>query len=327
LYENSDYYIMKDNEKVLIIGAGGQIGVELTENLSKLFGNKNVIPSDLKDNGIFTQNHFEVLDALDKNAVFSVVKKHGVTQIYHLAALLSATGEQNPMFAWKLNMESLFHVLDLAKEKHITRIYWPSSIAVFGPTTPRENTPQYTVMEPSTIYGISKQAGERWCEWYFKKHEVDVRSLRYPGLIGWKSAPGGGTTDYAVHIFHEALKKGTYECFLSENTTLPMMHMEDAIRATIEIMQAPIINIKIRGSYNLAGISFSPKDIADEIKKHIPEFSITYRPDFRQAIAESWPKSIDDSQAKQHWGWREKYDLPKLVNNMLVNLREHKLVK
>ncbi|MBL7912576.1 MAG: NAD-dependent epimerase/dehydratase family protein [Bacteroidia bacterium] len=312
------------NEKVLIIGAGGQIGVELTAELSKIYGHKNVVPSDLKAPLAASENPFEVLDALDGKALFEIVKKHGITHVYHLAAMLSATGEQNPMFAWKLNMESLFHVLDLGKEKHIKQIYWPSSIAVFGPTTPRENTPQYTVMEPSTIYGISKQAGERWCEWYFKKHGVDTRSIRYPGLIGWKSAPGGGTTDYAVHIFHEALKKGSYESFLSEHTALPMMHMEDAIRATIEIMHAPSENIKIRGAYNLSGISFSPKDIAAEIKKHIPDFTITYKPDFRQAIADSWPKSINDEEARKDWGWKEHYDLPKLVENMLVNLKSLK---
>lgn len=309
-------------ERILIIGAGGQIGIELAAELSKIYGHTNVISSDLKAPAVAVENPFEILDALDAKSLFEIVKKHQVTQIYHLAALLSATGEQNPMFAWKLNMESLFHVLDLAKEKHIRQIYWPSSIAVFGPTTPSENTPQYTVMEPSTIYGISKQAGERWCEWYFKKFGVDVRSLRYPGLIGWKSAPGGGTTDYAVHIFHEALKTKTYESFLSENTALPMMHMEDAIRATIEIMQAPSEKIKIRGSYNLAGISFSPKEIAAEIKKHIPDFTITYKPDFRQAIADSWPKSINDQDAKKDWGWQEKYDLPKLVENMLTNLKK-----
>lgn len=309
-------------EKILIIGAGGQIGVELTENLSKIYGNDNVIPSDLKASPALSNNPFEVLDALDRNSLFEIVKKHKVTQVYHLAALLSATGEQNPMFAWKLNMESLFHVLDLGKEKHIHRIYWPSSIAVFGPTTPQVNTPQYTVMEPSTIYGISKQAGERWCEWYFKKFGVDVRSIRYPGLIGWKSAPGGGTTDYAVHIFYDALKKASYECFLSENTTLPMMCMEDAIRATIELMHAPSDKIKIRGSYNLAGLSFSPKEIAAEIKKHIPNFEISYKPDFRQQIADSWPKSIDDSEARQHWNWKENYNLEKLVSAMLNNLKD-----
>lgn len=311
-----------NNEKVLIIGAGGQIGVELTAELSKIYGHKNVIPSDLKEPAVATENPFEKLDALDGKALFEIVKKHGITHVYHLAAMLSATGEQNPMFAWKLNMESLFHVLDLGKEKHIKKIYWPSSIAVFGPTTPQENTPQYTVMEPSTIYGISKQAGERWCEWYFKKHGVDTRSIRYPGLIGWKSAPGGGTTDYAVHIFHEALKTSTYESFLSENTALPMMHMEDAIRATLEIMHAPAENIKIRGAYNLAGISFSPKQIAEEIKKHIPDFTISYKPDFRQAIADSWPKSINDAEAQKDWGWNIHYDLPKLVENMLVNLKK-----
>lgn len=313
--------MQSSHENILIIGAGGQIGVELTENLSAIYGHQHVIPSDLKPSALFNNNTFETLDALDKNAVFEVVKKHGITQIYHLAALLSATGEQNPMFAWKLNMESLFHVLDLAKEKHIKQLYWPSSIAVFGPTTPAHQTPQFTIMEPSTIYGISKQAGERWCEWYHKKFDVDVRSLRYPGLIGWKSAPGGGTTDYAVHIFHEALKKGTYECFLSEETVLPMMHMEDAIRATIELMQAPSEKIKIRSSYNLSGISFSPKQIAVEIVKHIPDFKITYNPDFRQAIADSWPKSIDDSFARKEWGWQEKYQLSGLVENMLENLR------
>lgn len=314
--------MVTDIQKILIIGAGGQIGIELTAKLSEMYGSSNVVASDLKGASAFPNNPFETLDALDKKSLFEIVKKHGITHVYHLAAMLSATGEQNPMFAWKLNMESLFNVLELAKEKHIERIYWPSSIAVFGPTTPQVGTPQYTVMEPSTIYGISKQAGERWCEWYFKKHNVDVRSLRYPGLIGWKSAPGGGTTDYAVHIFHEAIKNGKYESFLSENTALPMMHMEDAIRATIEIMHAPAENIKIRSSYNLSGISFSPKEIAKEIQKHIPDFTISYKPDFRQAIADSWPKSIVDKEARADWGWKETYDLPKLVENMLQNLKQ-----
>lgn len=310
------------NERILIIGAGGQIGIELTENLSKLYGSENVIAADLKPISALNQNPFETLDVLDKEALYSIIKKHKVTQVYLLAALLSATGEQNPSFAWKLNMEGLFHVLDLAKEKHINKVYWPSSIAVFGPTTPRINTPQHTVMEPSTVYGISKQAGEGWCNWYHKKHGVDIRSLRYPGLIGWKSAPGGGTTDYAVHIFHEALKNKKYECFLSENTALPMMHMEDAIRATIELMHAPAENVKLRTSYNLSGLSFTPKEIALEIKKHIPEFSITYKPDFRQAIADSWPASINDSEAREHWGWKEYYNLERLCENMLSNLKK-----
>lgn len=307
-------------DKILIIGAGGQIGIELAQELSVLYGSSNVVAADVKPIPALSNNPFEKLDVLDKDALLNVVKKHGISHIYLLAALLSATGEQNPMFAWKLNMEGLFNVLDLAKEKHITKVYWPSSIAVFGPTTPRIDTPQYTIMEPSTVYGISKQAGERWCEWYHHKFGVDVRSLRYPGLIGWKSAPGGGTTDYAVHIFHEALKNKKYECFLAENTALPMMHMEDAIRATIEIMHAPSDNVKIRSSYNLSGISFTPKQIADEIKTHIPEFTISYKPDFRQEIANSWPQSIDDSYARQDWGWKEKYTLTTLVDNMLKNL-------
>jgi nucleoside-diphosphate-sugar epimerase len=307
-------------DKILIIGSGGQIGIELAQELSLLYSAENVVVADLKPIIALPNNPFEQLDVLNKDALFAIVKKHNIKQIYLLAALLSATGEQNPMFAWKLNMEGLFNVLDLAKEKHITKVYWPSSIAVFGPTTPRINTPQYTVMEPSTVYGISKQAGERWCEWYFRKHNVDVRSLRYPGLIGWKSAPGGGTTDYAVHIFHEAIKNKSYECFLSANTALPMMHMEDAIRATIEIMHSPAENIKIRGSYNLAGISFTPDQIASEIRKHIPDFGISYKPDFRQEIADSWPQSILDDEAKKDWNWSMKYDLSSLVENMLVNL-------
>ena len=309
-------------DKILIIGAGGQIGIELAQELSLLYGSSNVVAADLKPIPALDNNPFEKLDVLDKAALLNVVKKHDIAHVYLLAALLSATGEQNPMFAWKLNMEGLFNVLELAREKHIAKVYWPSSIAVFGPTTPRIDTPQYTVMEPSTVYGISKQAGERWCEWYYHKHGVDVRSLRYPGLIGWKSAPGGGTTDYAVHIFHEALRHKSYECFLSEDTVLPMMHMEDAIRATIEIMHAPADQIKIRGSYNLAGISFTPKQIAAEIQKHIPDFKISYKPDFRQEIANSWPKSIDDSEAQKDWGWKERYNLSGLVDNMLKNLAQ-----
>lgn len=309
-------------EKILIVGAGGQIGIELTENLSKLYGNENVIAADLKPINALQNNPFEKLDILDKNALFEIVKKHGIKQIYLLAALLSATGEQNPSLAWKLNMDGLFHVLDLAKEKHINKVYWPSSIAVFGPTTPRLNTPQHTIMEPATVYGISKLAGEGWCNWYFNKFGVDVRSIRYPGLIGWKSAPGGGTTDYAVHIFHEALKSGKYECFLTENTALPMMHMEDAIRATIELMHAPADSIKIRSSYNLSGLSFTPAQIANEIQKHLPSFSITYKPDFRQAIADSWPASINDAEARDHWGWKEYYNLTKLTENMLSHIKK-----
>ena len=314
---------MSGNEnKTLIIGAGGQIGVELTEKLTSMYGPENVVTADLQESEKLKNTVFEKLDVLDKDALFTIVKKHAISQVYHMAALLSATGERNPMFAWKLNMEGLFHVLDLAKEKHIAKVYWPSSIAVFGPNSPKENTPQFTIMEPSTVYGISKQAGERWCEYYFKKYGVDVRSLRYPGLISWKSAPGGGTTDYAVHIFHEAVSKGKYECFLSENTALPMMYMDDAIQATIDLMHSPSEKIKIRSSYNLSGVSFSPKEIAEEIKKHIPQFTITYKPDFRQEIADGWPKSIDDSRSFDDWGWKHRYDLSAIVAVMLAHLKK-----
>lgn len=311
-------------DKILVIGSSGQIGTELVMELRSLYGAGNVVACDLKASAqeVMESGAFESLDVLDKQKLYEVIKKHNITHVYLLAALLSATAEKNPMFAWKLNMESLFNILELAKEGHIKKIYWPSSIAVFGPTTPRLNTPQYTIVEPSTIYGISKQAGERWCEWYFKKYGVDTRSLRYPGLIGWKSAPGGGTTDYAVHIFHEALKTNSYECFLSENTVLPMMYMPDAIRATIEIMDAPSEKIKIRGAYNLAGTSFSPKEIAIEIEKKLPGFQISYNPDFRQQIADSWPASIDDAQAKEDWGWKPQFDLLGITSDMLHHLKQ-----
>lgn len=307
-------------ETILIMGANGQIGLELAETLRGVYGQNNVISADIKElknpAGIYEQ-----LDVMDKNRMYEVIKKYNVTQVYLLAALLSATAEQKPKSAWNLNMEGLFNVLDAAKEGIIKKVYWPSSIAVFGPTTPRENTPQYTVMEPNTIYGISKQAGERFCEYYHEKYGVDVRSIRYPGLIGYKSAPGGGTTDYAVHIYHEALKNKSYECFLSEHTALPMMYMPDAIRATIELMDAPAEKVKIRSSYNLGGISFDPAQIATEIKKHIPEFTISYKPDFRQAIADSWPKSIEDTRAREDWGWNPKYDLASMTQDMLDNLK------
>lgn len=307
-------------ERILIIGSNGQIGLELAESLRVNYGSENVICSDVRkmENQI---EPFEILDILDQKRLLEVVQKYKITQVYLLAALLSATAEKNPKFAWDLNMNGLFHVLDLAKEGIIKKIYWPSSIAVFGPTTPRLLTPQYTVMEPNTIYGISKQAGERYCEYYHQKYGVDVRSIRYPGLIGWKSAPGGGTTDYAVHIYHEALKNKTYECFLSAETALPMMYMPDAIRATIELMEAPAEKVKIRSSYNVAGISFNPEQIAASIRKHIPEFTITYKPDFRQAIADSWPQSINDERATQDWGWKLEYDLDAMTQVMLDNLK------
>ena len=317
---------MPTKEKILVIGSSGQIGTELVQNLRSIYGVDGVVASDVKVTDQAKEGPFEVIDVMNAQNLLEIVKRHQITQVYLLAALLSATAEKMPKFGWNLNMQGLFNVLDLAKEKIIQKVYWPSSIAVFGPNTPKTNTPQYTIMEPSTVYGISKQAGERWCEYYFNKYNVDVRSLRYPGLIGWKSAPGGGTTDYAVHIFHEALKTGKYECFLSEKTTLPMMHMEDAIAATIGIMQADAEKVKIRSSYNLSGFSFSPKEIADEIKIHIPTFTISYNPDSRQQIADSWPQSINDDYAKKDWGWAPKYDLKSLTINMLENLKKNSII-
>lgn len=310
-----------NTDRILVIGSSGQIGTELVENLRAIYGSSNVIASDIKPQSL-DEGPFEVLNVLDRQAIADVVKKHKVNQVYLLAALLSATAEQNPKFGWQLNMEGLFNILDLAKEKVISKVYWPSSIAVFGPNTPKTNTPQHCVMEPSTVYGISKQAGERWCEYYFNKYGVDVRSLRYPGLIGYKSAPGGGTTDYAVHIFYEALKNGAYESFLSQDTMLPMMYMPDAIRATIGLMQADAGKVKIRSSYNLAGMSFTPSQIAKEVAKHVPGFTITYKPDYRQQIADSWPGSIDDSAARQDWGWNPEYDLGKMVDDMFAHLKK-----
>lgn len=312
---------MKDT--ILIIGASGQIGTELVITLRKIYGDANVIATDIRPmaNEELSTGPFEVLDIMDQKSLFDIVKKYKVTQVYLLAALLSATAEKNIELGWSLNMRSLSHVLDLAREKHIKKVYWPSSIAVFGPSTPSILTPQRTIMEPNTVYGISKLAGERWCEYYHEKFGVDVRSIRYPGLIGWKSAPGGGTTDYAVNIFHEALKSGQYTSFLSEDTTLPMMHMNDAIRATLEIMEAPAESIKIRSSYNVAGLSFSPKGLASEIQKHIPDFKMSYESDYRQAIADSWPKSIDDSEAKTDWNWKSSFNLQELTSDMLTNIK------
>ncbi len=310
--------------KILIIGACGQIGTELTQKLRQIHGTNNVIASDIRklDTEVVTSGPFEVVNALDYNQIEHLLEKYQIEEVYLMAALLSATAEKNPAFAWDLNMNSLFHVLNLAKAGKIKKVFWPSSIAVFGPTTPKKQTPQYTIAEPSTVYGISKQAGERWCEYYHNIFGVDVRSIRYPGLISWTSPPGGGTTDYAVDIYHKALSDGKYECFLSEGTEMPMMYMDDAIRATVEIMEAPAENIKIRSSYNLSAISFTPKEIADEIKKHIPEFTISYNPDFRQKIADSWPASIDDSSARQDWRWKHNYDLPTMTEVMLENLRK-----
>jgi nucleoside-diphosphate-sugar epimerase len=311
-----------ESDTVLVIGAGGQIGSELVLALEKKYGKQRVIASDLHDtpSGTISSSNYVQLDALDEKKLREVVVQYNVTEIYLLAALLSATAEKNPAFAWKLNMESLFHVLNLGKEGVIKKIFWPSSIAVFGPTTPRENTPQYTVMEPSTVYGISKQAGEQWCAYYYNKFGVDVRSIRYPGLISYTSLPGGGTTDYAVDIFYAALKNSEFNCFLKEDTALPMMYMEDAIRATLELMDAPKDNLSVRTSYNISGVSFTPKELAEAIKTRIPDFGIKYAPDFRQLIADSWPKSIDDSQAAQDWGWKAEFNIKKLVDIMLDNV-------
>ena len=311
-------------ERILIIGSSGQIGTELVMELREMYGNDNVIASDIRPSckDVMESGPFETLDIMDEQLLRDIVKKYKVTQVYLLAALLSATAEQNIELGWKLNMRSHSHVLDLARDGLIKKIFWPSSIAVFGPTTPMENTPQYTVMEPNTVYGITKQSGERWNEYYFNKFGIDVRSIRYPGLIGWRASPGGGTTDYAVDIFHQAIHHAKYESFLSENTGLPMMYMSDAIRATIELMEAPIEQVKIRSSYNLAGVSFTPKQIAAEVSKHIPNFEMTYNPDFRQTIADSWPSSIDDSYAQKDWGWELKYDLEKMTQDMMINLKK-----
>lgn len=311
-------------EKILVIGASGQIGVELTLALRKIYGNNNVIASDLREeNPLLTgTGPYVSMDVMNKEMLHVQVIRQGITQIYLLAAILSATGEKNPALAWHLNMQGLLNVLDIAKEEKLTKVYWPSSIAVFGPTSPKENCPQKTVIEPVTVYGISKYAGEFWCNYYFSKYGVDVRSLRYPGLISYKSAPGGGTTDYAVEIYLDALEDKKYNCFLKEDTYLPMMYMPDAIRATIELMEAPKEKISIRTSYNIASMSFSPKEIAGEIKKHIPEFEISYAPDYRQEIANSWPQSIDDSVARADWGWKHEYDLPLMTKDMLENLEK-----
>ncbi len=309
------------NERILVIGAGGQLGTELTQGLWNLYGKENVIATDIKDpQGILAQGNFEILDVLKQKALFDFVQKHKITQIYHLAAVLSATGEKNPKFAWHLNMDGLVHVLDAAVEFNVRKVYWPSSIAVFGPTTPRVNTPQHTVMDPTTIYGISKQAGERWCEWYFRNRGVDVRSLRYPGLIGYKSQPGGGTTDYAVDIFFKAIVEKKYVCFLKHDSFLPMMYMDDAVKATLDLMEAPAEKVRVRSSYNISAMSFSPAEIAAEIKKHIPDFEIKYEPDFRQAIADSWPQSIDDSSARADWGWQHRFGLKEMTAEILAHL-------
>jgi len=322
--------IVQDNlssmtqDNILVIGAAGQLGTELVAGLQNIYGEAHVLASDVRnpdERRMQLFPRFEKLDVLNPKALAEVIQKHKITQIYHLAAMLSATGEKHPKHAWQLNMQGLLHVLDAAIEFNIAKVYWPSSIAVFGPTTPRQNTPQHCSMEPTTVYGISKQAGENWCQYYFNRWGVDVRSLRYPGLIGYKSMPGGGTTDYAVEIYHKALFQKHFVCFLKEDTYLPMMYMEDAVRATLELMHADASKIKVRTSYNLHGMSFCPREIAASIQKHIPDFTIEYQPDFRQAIADSWPQSIDDSAARQDWGWQPAYDLDRMTEVMLSNIK------
>ena len=311
------------SQTILVLGASGQIGSELIEKLRTVYGSAHVIASDIRNGSpsLMSSGPFEIMDATDKEAIFAIVKKYNVTQIYLLAAMLSATGEKFPQKAWDLNMSSLLAVLDIAKDKHINQVFWPSSIAVFGTTSPKLHTPQKTIMEPSTVYGISKISGEFWCNYYHEKYGVDVRSLRYPGIISWKTKPGGGTTDYAVDIFFKALEQGSFECFLSEDTCLPMMYMEDAVNATVQIMQANADQINIRTSYNLSAINFTPKELASAIQQHVPNFTITYKTDYRQAIADSWPDSIDDSKAREDWGWLPNYTLSKMTKDIILNLQ------
>jgi nucleoside-diphosphate-sugar epimerase len=311
-----------DTDTLLIIGAGGQLGTELTSELRAIYGNSNVIATDIQTPANYQQQSgpFEQLDVMDTKRLAAIIDQYKVNQIYMLAAVLSAKGEQNPQFAWHLNMQSLINVLEIAREKKLAKIYWPSSIAVFGPNSPADKTPQDCIMDPNTVYGISKLAGERWCEYYFQKYGVDVRSLRYPGLVGYKSLPGGGTTDYAVDIFHKALNNEKFECYLSENTYLPMMYMPDAIKATVDLMHAPAEKISVRSSYNVGAISFSPKEIYEAVKKHHPDFEISYTPDYRQKIADNWPNSLDDSIANKDWGWKPKYLLDDMVADILENL-------
>lgn len=312
-------------EKILVLGSNGQIGTELVTALRNTYGELNVIACDIRrpDYDIKNSGPFEFVNVLEKDTLNDIFRKYKPTQVYLLAALLSATGEQNPKLAWDLNMNGLLNILDLAITYKTAKVYWPSSIAVFGPNSPKDLTPQFCVMDPNTVYGVSKLAGERWCEYYFQKYGLDVRSIRYPGLISWKAAPGGGTTDYAIHIFHDALKKGSYASFLNAETELPMMYMDDAIRGTIELMDAEASKIAIRSSYNLTGVSFTPEILAAEIRKHIPELKLTYTEnDPRQHIANGWPRSIDDSYATKDWGWKPEFDLAKLTTDMLKNLKK-----
>ncbi len=311
-----------ETDTILITGALGQIGSELAEKLKTIHGKNNVIISDIRDpKDVDYDGIYEVIDVMDADRIKEVIAKYNIKTVYHLAALLSGTAEKNPMFGWKLNMDTLLTFLELAKDKVIDKIFWPSSIGVFGPDTPKDNTPQNTIQTPSTVYGISKLSGEYWCKWYQQNHNVDVRSVRFPGLISWKTPAGGGTTDYAVDIYYKAIEDGKYTSFLKEGTYLPMLYMDDAINAIVELMSADPKQLGEFKSYNLGGLSFAPEDLAAEIKKHIPNFTIDYAPDFRQAIADSWPSSIDDSVAKADWGFEPKFDIDKMTTTMLDNLK------
>ena len=312
--------------KILVIGASGQLGSELTLALRKQYGTENIIASDIRQpQEELLNGPFEILDILKGSSFKDILNKYKITQVYHLAAVLSAKGEKDPLFAWHLNMDSLLTVLKAAVEQKLEKIFWPSSIAVFGPDTPKKNTPQNAFMNPITVYGISKLAGERWCEYAFKKHGVDVRSLRYPGIISYKTPPGGGTTDYAVDIYYKALSQGHYECFLKKDTYLPMMYIDDAVKSTLDLMEADADKIKVRSSYNITAMSFAPQDITRSIQHHIPDFKTTYAPDFRQEIADSWPDSIDDSVARKEWGWKEQYNLDKMTSTILAGLKKTSL--
>ncbi len=313
---------VSDKPNTLIIGACGQVGSDLTMALNKKIGAEHVIISDIREPELkeLQDNTFISMDVRDTEQLSTVLQTYGISQIYHMASILSARGEQNPRLAWDINMNGLLNVLDAAVEFGVKKVFWPSSIAVFGPNSPKIDTPQFTTMDPDTIYGISKLAGERWCHHYHFKHGLDVRSLRYPGLISYKTPAGGGTTDYAVDIYFKAIEEKKFECFLSEDTILPMMYMDDAIKATIDIMEAPSDNITVRSSYNVTAFSFSPREVANEIKKHIPDFNITYNPDFRQAIADSWPESINDEFARVEWAWDPEYDLGSMTVDMLENI-------
>jgi len=310
-------------ERILVTGSSGQLGSELIIELAKIYGQSNIITADIHQ-PVNNENNFqfEILDVINKDLLKEIVNKYKITQVYHLAAILSATGEKQPSLAWQVNIEGLMNILDICRYLGVKKVYWPSSIAVFGPNTPRIKTPQHTIMDPNTVYGISKLTGERLIEYYYDHFGLDIRSLRYPGLIGYKSLPGGGTTDYAVDIFHKAIQGEKFSCFLKPNTTLPMMYMPDAVRATMELMEAPAERIKVRSSYNIAATSFSPEEIANSVRKYYPDFEIEYKPDFRQDIANSWPKSIDDSPSRIDWEWQHEFDLDKMVDDMVPHLQE-----